>query len=137
METNVPGVYAIGDVLGPSKIMLAHVASYEGSVAAENAASGNRTMDYRVVPGAIFTTPEVANVGLSEVQAKAQGFDVRADSVLFRTLGKAQVIGEIAGEAKLVSDGGNGQDPGGPYRGAPCHGSDRGRGARGEDGRPR
>jgi dihydrolipoamide dehydrogenase len=104
METNVPGVYAIGDVLGPSKIMLAHVASCEGSVAAENAASGNRTMDYRVVPGAIFTSPEVANVGLSEVQAKAQGFAVRVDSVLFRTLGKAQVIGEIAGEAKLVSD---------------------------------
>jgi dihydrolipoamide dehydrogenase len=103
METNVPGVYAIGDVLGPSKIMLAHVASSEGLVAAENATAGKRTMDYSVVPGAIFTMPEVANVGLSETQAKEQGFNVRADTVLFRTLGKPQVIGEIAGEAKIVS----------------------------------
>ena len=104
METNIPDVYAIGDVLGPSKIMLAHVASFEGAVAAENATEGKRTMDYTVVPGAIFTMPEVANVGLSEAQAKEQGYQVRADSVLFRTLGKAQVIGEIAGEVKIVSD---------------------------------
>jgi dihydrolipoamide dehydrogenase len=104
MQTNLSGVYAIGDVLGPSKVMLAHVASSEGLVAAENAGGGNRAMDYSVVPGAIFTMPEVASVGLSEVQAKAQGLPVRTDSVLFRNLGKAQVIGEIAGEAKIVSD---------------------------------
>ncbi len=104
METGVPDVYAIGDVLGPEKIMLAHVASTEGQVAAENAMGGDRTMDYSIIPGAIFTTPEVANVGLSEAQAKAKGYDVRADSVLFRTLGKAQVIGEIAGQAKIVAD---------------------------------
>jgi dihydrolipoamide dehydrogenase len=61
-------------------------------------------MDYNAVPGAIFTAPEVANVGLSESQARQQGYNVRADSVLFRTLGKAQVIGEIAGQAKIVSD---------------------------------
>jgi dihydrolipoamide dehydrogenase len=104
METEVPGVYAIGDVLGPAKIMLAHVASTEGQIAVENAMGGNRRMDYGVVPGAIFTTPEVANVGLSEAQARAEGYAVRADTVLFRTLGKAQVIGEIAGQAKLVAD---------------------------------
>lgn len=109
METVVPGVYAIGDVLGPEKIMLAHVASTEGQVAAENAMGGSREMDYQVVPGAIFTTPEVANVGLSEVQARDKGYDVRADSVLFRTLGKAQVIGEIAGQTKIVSDKKSGQ----------------------------
>jgi dihydrolipoamide dehydrogenase len=109
METNVPNVYAIGDVLGPPKIMLAHVASTEGLVAAENAMEGNRTMDYNVVPGAIFTTPEVANVGLSEAQAREQGYNVRAESVLFRSLGKAQVIGEIAGQAKIVSDAENGK----------------------------
>jgi dihydrolipoamide dehydrogenase len=89
--------------------MLAHVASTEGLVAAENAMGSNRTMDYTAVPGAIFTTPEVANVGLSEAQAKVQGNNVRADSVLFRTLGKAQVIGEIAGEAKIVSDAQSGK----------------------------
>jgi dihydrolipoamide dehydrogenase len=109
MQTNVPDVFAIGDVLGPSKIMLAHVASTEGLVAAENAMGGNRTMAYDVVPGAIFTMPEVANVGLTESQARKQGLNVRADSVLFRNLGKAQVIGEIAGEAKIVSDADTGR----------------------------
>jgi dihydrolipoamide dehydrogenase len=109
METGAPGVYAIGDLLGPSKVMLAHVASTEGMVAAENAMGSSRAMDYSVVPGAIFTTPEVANVGLSEAQAKEQGGNVRADSVLFRTLGKAQVIGEIAGEAKIISNGQSGK----------------------------
>jgi dihydrolipoyl dehydrogenase len=104
MATAVENVFAIGDILGPSKIMLAHVASTEGIVAAENAMGGNHTMDYHTVPGAIFTAPEVANVGLSETQAREQGLPVRADSVLFRTLGKAQVIGEIAGEAKIVSN---------------------------------
>ena len=84
--------------------MLAHVASTEGTVAAENAMGGDRVMDYDVVPSAIFTTPEVANVGLSEAEAVGAGHDVRADSVLFRTLGKAQAIGEIAGEAKIISE---------------------------------
>jgi len=104
METNVSQVYAIGDILGPSKIMLAHVASAEGLIAAENAMGGTQTMNYEVVPGAIFTMPEVANVGLTEAQAREKGYMVRGDSVLFRTLGKAQVIGEIAGQAKIVSD---------------------------------
>ncbi|MCG6537413.1 MAG: NAD(P)/FAD-dependent oxidoreductase, partial [Syntrophales bacterium LBB04] len=104
MQTNISTVYAIGDVLGPSKVMLAHVASREGLTAAENAVDGNRNMDYSMVPGAIFTMPEIANVGLSEAQAKAQGLPFRTDSVLFRNMGKAQVIGEIAGEAKIVSD---------------------------------
>lgn len=104
MATSAENVYAIGDILGPSKIMLAHVASTEGIVAAENAMGGNREMDYRTVPGAIFTMPEVGNVGLSEAQALESEIPYRADSVLFRTLGKAQVLGEIAGEAKLISD---------------------------------
>ncbi len=104
METSVSGIYAIGDLLGPAKIMLAHVASAEGLVAAENIMGGAQKMDYSVVPGAIFTTPEIGNVGLSEAQARELGLAVRADSVLFRTLGKAQVIGDIAGEAKIISD---------------------------------
>jgi dihydrolipoamide dehydrogenase len=104
METNVSNVYAIGDVLGPSKVMLAHVASAEGLVAAENAMGQRRIMKYDIVPGTAFTMPEVANVGLTEVQAREQGYDVRSDSVLFRNLGKAHVIGEIAGHAKIVSD---------------------------------
>ncbi len=109
LETNVSGVYAIGDVLGPPKIMLAHVASTEGIIAAENAMGFDRKMDYSCVPGAIFTLPEVANVGLSETQARDQGLNVRADTVLFRSLGKAQVIGEIAGQAKIVSSADDGK----------------------------
>ncbi len=104
METGVPDMYAVGDILGPAKIMLAHVASAEGMVAAENAMGNAEKMNYDAIPGAIFTMPEVANVGLTEIQAKEKGFSVRADSVLFRMLGKAQAIGDIAGEAKIVSD---------------------------------
>ena len=109
METSVSDVYAIGDVLGPSKVMLAHVASTEGLVAAENAMGKRRIMNYDMVPGTAFTMPEVANVGLTEVQAREHGYDVRSDSVLFRNLGKAHVIGEIAGQAKIVSDRENGR----------------------------
>jgi len=109
METSVSDVYAIGDVLGPSRAMLAHVASTEGLTAAENAMGGSRVMNYRVVPGAIFTMPEVANVGLTEAQAREQGYTARSDSVLFRNIGKPHVIGEIAGQIKMVSDAKNGR----------------------------
>lgn len=102
METNVTDVYAIGDCLGPSRIMLAHVASHEGLVAAENCLGGNETMDYHAVPNAIFTMPEIGCVGLSEQQAEAKGIEVVCSTVNFRSLGKAQAIGEISGEAKLV-----------------------------------
>lgn len=104
METNVPNVYAVGDVLGPSKIMLAHVASSEGMVATENALGGNRRMNYELVPTAVFSFPEVADVGKTEDQARECGFGVRADTFLFRTLGRAQATGEIAGQVKIVSD---------------------------------
>jgi dihydrolipoamide dehydrogenase len=104
LETNVANIYAIGDVLGPQKIMLAHVASAEGIIAADNAMGDDRNMNYRAVPGAIFTSPEVANVGLTESQARGQGHDIRSDIALFRTVGKAHVIGDIAGQVKIVSE---------------------------------
>jgi dihydrolipoamide dehydrogenase len=104
METNVPHVYAVGDVLGPSKMMLAYTASAEGMVAAQNAMGGSGRMNYELVPTAVFTFPEVADVGKTEDQARASGFDVRADTFLFRTLGRAQATGEIAGQVKIVSD---------------------------------
>ena len=109
MQTNVSGVYAIGDVLGPERIMLAHMASSEGEIAAENAMGKDQTLNYDVAPGAIFTTPEIACVGLTEDQAREKGYRVRSDSVLFRNLGKAQVMGEIAGQTKIVSDAENGK----------------------------
>ncbi|MEH0020056.1 MAG: dihydrolipoyl dehydrogenase [Desulfobacter sp.] len=108
METPVENVYAIGDILGPAKVMLAHVASHEGLVAAENAmkdADGNKAaMAYDAVPGAIFTMPEIGTVGLSEAGAVEKGIAVETATVNFRVLGKAQAIGEIAGEAKMIVD---------------------------------
>ncbi|SCY58678.1 dihydrolipoyl dehydrogenase [Desulfoluna spongiiphila] len=104
MRTSDPAIYAIGDITGPERIMLAHVASAEGVVAAENIMGQDRTMDYTAVPNAIFTMPEVACTGLTEAQARNQGLDVRTDTVLFRAIGKAQVLGEIAGQASIVSE---------------------------------
>ncbi|MDF1592617.1 MAG: dihydrolipoyl dehydrogenase [Desulfobacterales bacterium] len=108
MQTRASGVYAIGDVLGPEKVMLAHVASAEGLIAAENAMGENHRMNYGVVPSAIFTMPEVADVGLTEAQAGEQGCDYRADRILFRVIGKAQVMGDIVGEVKIISERGSG-----------------------------
>ena len=102
METNVEGVYAIGDILGPQKVMLAHVASHEGIVAAQNAMGGESIMNYDVIPSAIFTMPEIGTVGLSETEAGNKGYDVKAFSVNFRTLGKAQATDELAGSAKII-----------------------------------
>jgi len=109
LAVDFPEVYAIGDVLGPQRVMLAHVASVEGQAAAENLMGGNRTVDYSAVPGAIFTMPEVADVGLTETQAREQGLDYRADAVNVRNIGKAQVIGQIVGQAKIVSEAGTGR----------------------------
>jgi len=102
METNVPGVYAIGDVVGGN--MLAHEASAEGMVAVENALGGSRAMNYNLVPSAIFTDPEIASVGLTERAAREQGHEVKVGKFPFRALGKAHVLGEVAGEVKLVAD---------------------------------
>ena len=107
METAVENVYAIGDILGPDRIMLAHVASHEGLVAAENAMNIEKqkaVMAYDAVPSAIFTMPEIATVGLSEQGAQDRGIAVETASVNFRILGKAQAIDEIAGEAKMIMD---------------------------------
>lgn len=106
LRTSVSDVYAIGDILGPEKIMLAHVASHEGIVAAEHACGKDSRMDYSTVPGAIFTMPEIGTVGLSETEAVKQGFEIEAFSVNFRTLGKAQAIDEIAGMAKIIIEKG-------------------------------
>ncbi len=102
METSANNVYAVGDILGPSRIMLAHVASHEGIVAAESAMGHTGSMTYDAVPGAIFTMPEIGTVGLSEQGALEQGIEVETTSVNFRVLGKAQAIDEITGQAKMI-----------------------------------
>jgi dihydrolipoamide dehydrogenase len=102
METNVPGIYAIGDVVGG--MLLAHVASREGIVAATNATGGDAVMDYSCVPAAIFTSPEIASVGLREFQAAEKGLKIKTGRFLFRGLGKAHAIGEISGFIKMIAD---------------------------------
>ena len=104
METRVADVYAIGDILGPQKIMLAHVASMEGLVAMENCLGGHRQMDYGAVPSGIYTFPEVADVGLTEGEANAAGIDYHADTFLFRELGMSQAKGEISGQVKMIAE---------------------------------
>jgi dihydrolipoamide dehydrogenase len=110
METNVPGVYAIGDVVG--KAMLAHVASAQGKVAVDNILGHPRDINYRVVPAGIFTLPEIGRVGLTERQARDEAH-VRGDSpetavkvgrFRYAGLGKAQGTGDTTGLFKIIAD---------------------------------
>ncbi|MBI5521117.1 MAG: dihydrolipoyl dehydrogenase [Desulfarculus sp.] len=109
LQTTAPGVLALGDLLGPGRPMLAHLAGAEGLLAAANALGGRQAMDYRVVPAAVFTMPEVAWVGLSPQQAQDQGLAAASAVFPFRLLGKSQAMGEIAGQAKLVYEPGSGR----------------------------
>ncbi|GMT47879.1 MAG: dihydrolipoyl dehydrogenase [bacterium] len=104
METNIEGIYAIGDVTGG--ILLAHVASREGIIAAYNACGIEKKIDYSVVPAAIFTSPEIASVGLREDQASEKGIDYITGHFQFRALGKAHAMGEISGFVKVIADKG-------------------------------
>lgn len=103
METGIKGIYAVGDVVG--KKMLAHVASREGIVAIDNALGKPACMDYRVIPSTTFSTPEVASVGMTESQARNEHGDIAVGRFPFRVLGKAHVLGEIAGMIKVVTQG--------------------------------
>jgi dihydrolipoamide dehydrogenase len=105
MQTNVPGIYAIGDVVGPP--MLAHKASKEGTVAAENVAGMNSEADFRAIAGIIFTDPEIATVGLTEAQAKEKGYDPIVGKFPFTALGRALLAGETEGFVKIVADKGS------------------------------
>jgi dihydrolipoamide dehydrogenase len=107
METNIGGIYAIGDVTGGP--LLAHVASKGGLVAACNSCGIDTRMDYSVVPAGTFTSPEIGSVGLREQQAAEQGINVKVGRFQFRMLGKAHVIGEITGMVKILADAGSGK----------------------------
>ena len=100
--TSVPGVYAIGDCTGPP--YLAHRASKQGIVAAEVIAGLPSASDFRAMPGAIFTDPEIANVGLTEEQAKAQGVDYFVGKVPFGAVGKSIAMNAPDGFVKLLFD---------------------------------
>jgi dihydrolipoamide dehydrogenase len=100
METNLPGVYAIGDLVG--RTWLAHVAMTEGEVAAENALGHEATMDYTVVPRPIFTFPEIASVGLNEKQARERGGVMRTEKYPWVANGKALASDEPEGFTKVI-----------------------------------
>jgi dihydrolipoamide dehydrogenase len=100
METNLPGMYAIGDLVG--RTWLAHVASTEGEVAAENATGHDATMDYNVVPRPIFTFPEVASVGLSEAEARKRSDKVQVEKFPWVANGKALASAETEGFTKVM-----------------------------------
>ena len=102
LQTSVPGVYAIGDVIGPP--LFAHKASKDGVVAAEVIAGMNSEADYRGIAWAIFTDPEIASVGLTEQQAKEKGYDPVVGKFPFTALGRALLAGETEGFVKIVAD---------------------------------
>ena len=106
LRTAVEGVYAIGDITG--KIQLAHVATAQGMVAAANCAGQDRAMRYDRVPACIYTSPEIAWVGLSEEAAKAQGLEVETGSFNVAANGRSAVMNESTGLIKLVAEKGTG-----------------------------
>ena len=103
MATNIPGIWAIGDVTG--KLMLAHVGSAMGIACAENIASGSgAVLEYEFLPRAVYSQPQMASFGLSESQAAARGLRVRTARFPFQANGKALGLGEYAGWVKLIAD---------------------------------
>ena len=103
LQTSVPNIYAIGDVTG--KLLLAHVASAMGIVAAENIAGAETiTLDYEMMPRATFSHPQVASFGLTEAQAKERGYNIKVGRFPFQPNGKALGLGDYAGFVKIVVD---------------------------------
>ncbi len=102
IQTNVPAIYAVGDVSGPP--YLAHKATKEGEIAAEVLAGHKAARDWRVMPAAIFTDPEIATVGLKEKEAKAQGKAVKIGKFPFSVSGRAMAVSETEGFIKTIID---------------------------------
>jgi dihydrolipoamide dehydrogenase len=108
MRSNVPGIYAIGDVTG--KLALAHVASAQGIVAAETIAGVESTrLDYEAIPRCTYCQPQVASFGISEAQAAERGRQVRVGRFPFRANGKALGLGDYEGFVKIVADAVSGE----------------------------
>ncbi|GGE40884.1 dihydrolipoyl dehydrogenase [Pullulanibacillus camelliae] len=100
-QTNVKGIYAIGDIVaGPA---LAHKASYEGKVAAEAISGQAAEVDYQCIPAVVFSDPELASVGLTEDEAKEQGYDVKVAQFPFAASGRALSLNDTDGFMKLVT----------------------------------
>ena len=100
MQTNIPHIYAIGDVNG--KMMLAHAATFQGIVALDHIMSVENNIDLNVMPAAVFTSPEAACVGMTEDECKEKGIPVKCLKSFFRANGKAVTMGETDGFCKIV-----------------------------------
>ena len=107
LETNIPNIYAIGDVIGG--YMLAHVASYEGKIAVDNALGHSRRVDYQAVPICVFTYPEIAGVGLTEDEAKTRELSYRVSRFPFSACGRAHTMRETMGMVKIVCEAESGR----------------------------
>ncbi len=102
LRTNVPGIYAIGDLIGG--MMLAHKATKEGEVVAEIIAGHKAAMDIRTIPAVVFTDPEIASAGLTEDEARAKGHDLKIGKFPFAALGRALSVNDTEGLAKVICD---------------------------------
>ena len=106
MQTNVPGIHAVGDVA--SRYLLAHVASAEGKIAAQNCLGNPTEMDYQVIPWCVFTLPEIGHVGMTEKEATDEGYEVKIGRFPYAANGKALGLRETDGFVKTVSDADSG-----------------------------
>ena len=106
MQTNVPHIYAVGDVNG--KMMLAHAATFQGIVALDHIMDIENEIDLAVMPAAVFTSPEAACVGMTEEECKDAGITAKCLKSFFRANGKAVTMGETDGFCKVIVDAGSG-----------------------------
>ncbi len=102
LQTNIPNIYAIGDVVEGA--MLAHKAEEEGVVVAEHLAGQKPHIDYNLIPGIVYTWPEVAAVGKTEDELKASGIAYKAGKFSMRALGRSRASGDIDGFVKVLAD---------------------------------
>jgi dihydrolipoamide dehydrogenase len=103
LRTNVPGIYAIGDLIGG--MMLAHKATKEGEVVAEVIAGHNAAFDVRTIPAVVFTDPEISSTGLTEDEARAKGHaDLKVGKFPFAALGRALSVNDTEGFVKVIAD---------------------------------
>ena len=107
LRTNVPGIYAIGDVTGG--IMLAHYASFQGRKALADICGEACPIRFDICPAAVFTVPEVATVGLTEEDCKARGIEFKAHKAMYGGNGKAVSMGATEGYAKVLTEGEDGR----------------------------
>jgi dihydrolipoamide dehydrogenase len=101
METSIPGIYAVGDVTGG--MLLAHEASAEGIVAVKNITGDSELRD-NLIPNAVYSLPEIASVGMTEEEAKKEGYEIKVGRFPFKAIGKAIAIGSEEGFVKIISD---------------------------------